>query len=168
MTLIDIIIIIIFLGLVIHGLIIGFIRGVFEIAGILLGYFLAVNYSATVKIPKVLAFILIFLGVVIVISIIGRIVSKIIHFTPLGMFDRILGAIFGFLKALIICFVFLIVVSLFRGDNRMIYKSQFAPWIVRAGISASRVLPRSWYEWIKKTLAHKELVDNVRDYNFSI
>ncbi len=164
MTLIDIIIVVIFSVLIIHGFFIGLVRGIFDIAGILLGYFFAVHYSATVKIPKVLAFILIFLGIVVVVSIAGRFVSKLIHLTPLGIFDRILGGIFGFLKALVISFVFLIVVSLISSNNRIIYKSQIAPLIVKVGLGASQILPKNWYQWIRYKLRHRELVDYVQDY----
>ena len=110
--------IIIVLGLLIHGIIIGLVRGVFDFVGIILGYLLAINYSETIKIPKFLAFILIFVTVIILVAILGRIISKSIHVTPLGFIDRILGGLLGFLKGFIVCFVFLIIILLFQKANK--------------------------------------------------
>lgn len=160
MTWIDIVLIIIIVGLVIHGIIIGLVRGIFDIIGIIAGYILAVSYSAAMEIPKILAFILIFVIVVIVISILGRIISKMIHVTPLGFIDRIFGGILGFLKAFIVCFVFLIVLLLLQKSNKVIYKSEIAHQVIKSGLVMSRVLPQKWYDWVEEVVTKRELVQN--------
>lgn len=160
--------IIIISGLVVHGIIIGLIRGIFDIVGIILGYILAISYSATIKIPKFLAFLLIFVIVAVVISILGRIISKLIHITPLGLMDRLFGGLLGFLKGLIICFVFLIIILLLQKANKVIYKSEIAPLILTSGLTASRVLPQKWYNWIEELVMKRELVQNYEDYHFSL
>jgi membrane protein required for colicin V production len=158
MAWIDVIIIIIVIGLIIHGIATGLIRSAFDIAGIFFGYIFAVSYSATIRMPQIFAFIIIFAVVFLVVSIGGRILSKVIHFTPLGIIDRILGGVLGLIKGLVICFVLLVVVVLIRKDTRVLSESQIAKQIASSGIEASKLLPRSWYEWIEETFKRSNIV----------
>jgi membrane protein required for colicin V production len=108
--------------------------------------------------PQIFAFIIIFVVVFLVVSIGGRILSKVIHFTPLGIIDRILGGVLGLIKGLVICFVLLVVVMLIRKDTRVLSESQIAKQIASSGIEASKLLPRSWYEWIEETFKRSDIV----------
>ncbi len=168
MTWIDIILLTIFLALLIHGIIIGLVRGVFDIAGIILGYLLAINFSGVIKIPKFLSFLIIFVITVIAISLLGRAISKFIHITPLRLIDRILGGLLGFVKGLIICFIFLIIVLLFQRANRVVYRSEIAPWVLRGGLTMSQVLPKKWYLWIEEVITKRELVQDDEDNHLSL
>lgn len=168
MTWIDIILLIIFLALLIHGIIIGLVRGVFDIAGIIIGYLLAINFSSAIKIPKFLSFLIIFVITVVAVSLLGRAVSKLVHITPLGLVDRILGGLLGFIKGLIVCFIFLIIVLLFQRANRIIYRSEIAPWVLKGGLTMSRALPRKWYLWIEEVVTKRELVQDDEDYYLSL
>jgi len=160
MAWIDIVIVVIIISLIIHGIATGLIRGVFDIAGIVFGYIIAVTYSAAVRLPQILAFLLIFIAVVVAFSIVGRVISKIIHITPLGFIDRVLGGVMGLVKGGIICFVFLLAVMLVKKDTRIISDSRFAPQIANSGLKVSRVLPRPLYDWIKEVFFRKEIVLN--------
>ncbi len=168
MTWIDIVIIIIMLSLTIHGIIIGLIRGIFDILGIILGYILAVQYSGTIEIPQFLAFLLIFIIVVIIISILGRIISKAIHITPFGFIDRVLGGFLGLIKGLVVCFVFLIILLLIGKENKTLYRSEVAPLIIRSGLIMSQLLPQKWYDWIEEVTTERELVHLYEDYHFHL
>jgi membrane protein required for colicin V production len=167
-TWIDIVLIIILFGLVIHGMVIGLIRGVFDIVGIIFGYILAVSFSKAIKIPQFLAFLLIFIIVVVAISIIGRIISKIIHITPLGFIDRILGAVLGFVKAFVVCFVFLIIILLIKKSDLALRKSEIAPWVLKGGLTASQILPKKWYRWIEEIIMKKDLVQDYENHHFPL
>ena len=160
MTWVDIVLMIILCGLVIHGIVFGLIRGLFDIAGIILGYLLAVHYSSTLEMPHVLAFILIFVVVVIVASLLGRIVSKLVHVTPLGIIDRLLGGILGLLKALFVCFVFLLIVLQLQKANTIVFRSEIAPAILKGGVTASQILPGRWHQWIEQLAARKDIAHN--------
>ena len=166
MTWIDIVLIIIVLGLVIHGIIIGLVRSLFDIAGIIAGYLLAINFNEAIKIPKFLAFLLIFVVTVILFSILGRLFSKLIHITPLGLFDRILGGVLGLLKGIVIGFVFLIILLLVKTANRTLNKSEIAPWLLTGGLRACEVLPEKWYDWLKQVVTKRELVFDDKDHHF--
>jgi len=167
MAWVDVVIIAIVISLIIHGIATGLIRGAFDIAGIVCGYIIAVTYSAAVKIPQILAFLLIFVVVIVVFSIAGRIISKIIHFTPLGIIDRVLGGLLGLIKGLIICFVLLVAITYMRKDLRIIRESQFASEIVDIGLRASRFLPGSLYEWVEDVFGRHD-VALYEDHNLSL
>jgi membrane protein required for colicin V production len=157
MAWVDVVIIVIVVSLIVHGIATGLIRSAFDIAGIICGYVIAVTYSAAVRIPQILAFLLIFVVVVVVFSLAGRILSKIIHITPLGLVDRLLGGALGLIKGVVICFVLLIAVTYMRKDLRIIHESQFASPIVNVGVRASRFLPNSLYEWIEDVFGRREI-----------
>ena len=167
MVWIDVVIIVIVISLIVHGIATGLIRGAFDIAGIICGYIIAVSYSAAVRIPQILAFLLIFITVIVVFSIAGRIISKIVHITPLGLIDRVLGGLLGLMKGVIICFVLLIAITYMRKDLRILYESQFASPIVDVGLKASRFLPGSLYEWIEDVFGRSDTA-SYEDHNISV
>ena len=105
----------------------GLIIEVATLIALILGIFLAVNYSDYTKdvlTDKLdissnyigfLAFIITFISVVVIINIIGKYVSKMMHAISLGFINRIFGALFSFAKFLIILCIF---VALFEGLDR--------------------------------------------------
>jgi membrane protein required for colicin V production len=166
MAWIDIVIVIIVMGLIIHGIATGLIRSAFDIAGIFFGYIFAVSYSATIKIPHIFAFLLIFIVVFLVVSIAGRIVSKVVHITPLGIIDRILGGALGLLKGVVICFVLLIAVMLIRKDTRILSESTIAREVADYGVEASKFLPRPWYEWLMDVFKRSDVAYGDKNNHF--
>ncbi len=168
MVWLDIVLIIVLTILALHGLLIGIIRSVFDIIGILIGYVLAVSFSGSVGIPRFLAFLLIFVLIVVAVHILGRIISKAIRTTPLGTIDRVLGGLLGLFKGIVVCFVFLLVLLLLQKSNKAIYKSAIAPEILKGGLIASQVLPDKWYNWIEDVVTKRELVQGYEDYHISL
>jgi membrane protein required for colicin V production len=168
MVWLDIVLIIVLTILALHGLLIGIIRSVFDIIGILIGYVLAVSFSGSVGIPRFLAFLLIFVFIVVAVHILGRIISKAIRTTPLGTIDRVLGGLLGLFKGIVVCFVFLLVLLLLQKSNKAIYKSAIAPEILKGGLIASQVLPDKWYNWIEDVVTKRELVQGYEDYHISL
>lgn len=63
------------------------------------------------------AFALTFIGIVVVVSLAGKLLTKIASFAALGILNKILGGIFGFLK---IAFILSIVLSFFMKMNNTI------------------------------------------------
>lgn len=174
MTWVDIVILIIIVALVTHGMFMGLIRGAFDIAGIIAGYILAINFNDSLGIPRFLAFLVIFLVVVVGVSILGRIISKAMRATPLSVFDRLFGGLLGFIKALIISFVFLLVVLLIQKTDKIIKESEIAPLVVRGGLVMSQILPQNWYQRIESITTKRDMVfyyqeyETFRDHNISV
>jgi membrane protein required for colicin V production len=129
MNYIDIIIAIPLLYALYKGWTKGLIIEVATLTALLLGIFLAVNYSDYAKdlltnnldisssYMGYIAFIVTFIAAVVVINIFGKMLSKLIHAIALGMVNRILGSVFSIAKVLVIL---CILVTLFEGfDSRV-------------------------------------------------
>lgn len=174
MTWVDIVISLLIAGLIMHGIFIGLIRGGVDIVGIIAGYILAINFNDMIRIPRFLAFLVIFIVVVIAVSILGRIISKAMHATPIGIFDRLFGGVLGLFKGLIISFVFLLIILLIHKSDKAIDRSEIAPIIIRGGLVMSRVLPKNWYERIEAITTKRDMVwfmrehETLRDHNLPL
>ncbi|MFB6345249.1 MAG: CvpA family protein [bacterium] len=68
-----------------------------------------------------LAFALLFVFLVGLISIAGLLLHKFIHMIHLGMFDRLLGGVFGMVKASILVSVVLVMLVGFQGEDQPEY-----------------------------------------------
>lgn len=125
MNAIDIVSLVIILFLMLLGLWHGFFRGIFRLiawaAGIVGAYFasdyLANFISSTLQASafstKLVCICIGFLVPFLLFLFIGRFLQKITEGTTVGKADRILGGIFGVIKALLICFVLLSILHLF-------------------------------------------------------
>lgn len=125
------------------GLVKGFIREVLTLAGIIVSFFLALHlmgFAASwvenwVAIPAkaslLVGFFILFFGFVIAFHIIGYILYRIVRATPLTILDRLAGGTFGLLKASLIIFILLLILSIvpFKGvaatqlNDSFMYKS---------------------------------------------
>jgi len=114
----------IFLGIfLLYGLIRGVWNGFFvelaSLVSLLLGIFIAIKFSYLMKAwlenhgswnPKtvqVAAFALTFILVVVGVSLLGKIFTKLADFAALGLFNKLLGGIFGVLKTILMLSVLL-------------------------------------------------------------
>ena len=97
----------------------------------------AVNQSA--------AFVLAFAGVLIAWSLLARLLRLLLHATPLSLVDRLLGAVFGALRGLLVALVFATVVGWTpwaRSDAWA--QSQARPWLEAARDALEPLLPEAW------------------------
>jgi len=110
-----------------YGLIKGFTNGLIKeitgLLGLIIGVYGAINFSSYLH-PKfeeilggyeqfipIIAFATLFIVSVLMIKILGYIIDKLTKALALGFFSRILGAIFGFLKVVVIFSFLLAIVS---------------------------------------------------------
>lgn len=100
------------------GFVAGFIKGViqqaFSLGGLVLGIIcgtllyrpfagLLLNiFRMSEKTAGIVAFVVILLVIPIVCGLVGRILSKIVHAANLGFLDRLLGAVFGLFKFMLV------------------------------------------------------------------
>lgn len=155
MTWVDAVLVVIFIVLIFHGMIIGLIRGLFDIAGLVLGYLLAVRFCDRIPLPGFLAFLIIFVATVIALSLAGILITRAIRKTPLSAFNRLLGALLGLGKAFILGFVFLLVLQFFPGTAPARRQSDVAPYVLQYGLAAARHLPAPWSRWIVRQFEEK-------------
>ena len=113
MNIIDVIIPVCCIPAVVQGLRKGFIRQVFSIAALVLGAWLAFHFSSAatqwiesfIKADRtllgVIAFVVIFVLVYFGLLLLGHLVKGLVTLIMLGWVDKLLGVVFGLLKALL-------------------------------------------------------------------
>jgi membrane protein required for colicin V production len=149
MNVVDILIVAVIVISVIRGLIRGFIRGLAGLAALIVGVVVAAQTypwladSAFFAIPgshgpEIVGFIVAFLIVALLISWVGRLISKVVKLASLGWVDHLAGGGLGFVKGCIIVgVVLLLAVMAGLEDSRSLAESELAPvvftvtdWIV--------------------------------------
>lgn len=125
MTWIDWAIVIVIAGATISGIAQGLLRSVFALGGLIAGlmiaawnygrvgaFFLPIVRNGTVA--DAIGFLLIALVIMVLASLIGHLISKIVHKVGLGCLDRLAGAAFGFVQgAGMVMLVILVVLAFF-------------------------------------------------------
>jgi len=132
MPLLDIIVLIPLIWFTVKGFTKGFIIELSSLAALILGIYLAYFFSNitasflqntmnfTSKYIQPVSFILTFVIVVVLIFILAKLLEALIKTASLGVFNKLLGAVFGFLKIAIICGFCLFQLSSLDADNKVI------------------------------------------------
>jgi len=136
--------------------IMAFIRGLllelFGLGGLVAGILLASwNYPALAAIlghlitarpvANVVAFLLIAVAVMIVCALIGKALHHTADAIGLGFFDRLLGAVFGYLRGCLLCVAILMAVTAFLPPNPAVAKSSLTPYFLAGAHAVSFVVP---------------------------
>ena len=130
----------------------GFFFEVFSFAGVVLGYLFAAwgyarfagglsPYVRAVWIAELAAFFLIFLAVVLLAGVVGRIVRWAITEAGLRWFDRLLGAAFGLLRGIVIVSVVVLGLASFAPGSRVLADSKLGPYFLVVARAATWVAP---------------------------
>jgi membrane protein required for colicin V production len=129
MNWLDIVIIFVAVLLGILGLRQGIVKTVFSIAGLIGGIVLAGRYYgglAALLSPSgatsanIAAYIIILLATLIVASLIGALVAKLVHLTMLGGVDRLVGCILGVIIGFLLCAAVLAIVGKYYPDTEAV------------------------------------------------
>ena len=152
MTAADWVIVIVIAVSVLQAAISGFFHEAFGIAGLILGYLLAAwnyerlaaryaPYLKSMWLGEIAAFLVIFLAVVLVAGLAGRIVRHIVKEAGLSFVDRILGGALGLLRGILMVAVVLMSMAAFTPTSTWLEGSQLAPYFLVVGRAAIWVAP---------------------------
>jgi membrane protein required for colicin V production len=130
----------------------GFFHQAFGIAGLIVGYLLAAwqyhrladRFAPHLKSPwlgDIAAFVIIFVAVVIVAGIAGRIVRWAMKEAGLSLFDRLLGALLGVVKGSLFVSIILMGMTAFTPTSKLLEGSELAPYFLVVGRAAIWVAP---------------------------
>ncbi|HZP62218.1 MAG TPA: CvpA family protein [Terriglobales bacterium] len=129
----------------------GFFQEAFGIAGLFFGYLLAAwNYQrlaahfGTYGAPWLIgiaAFLVIFVGVMLLAGLAGRITRWIMQEAGLSIVDRILGAGLGLLRGCLVDAIVLVSLAAFTPTSKWLQGSELAPYFLVAGRAAVWVAP---------------------------
>jgi len=128
MNFLDIIIIICFIPAIIGGLINGLVRQLATLTSLLLGIWAGWHFSELLaqwirnwfntnnNIINIISFAIIFIGVLILVNLIGKALSGVVKFALLGWLDKLLGVIFGLIKY---CFILSVIIYFINSINNL-------------------------------------------------
>ena len=130
----------------------GFFHEAFKLAGLVLGYLLAAWqyhrladwFAPHLKSPwvgEIAGFLIIFFAVLIVAGLAGRIARWAVKKAGLSSIDRILGAVLGLLKSVLVVAIVLTAVAAFAPAAKWLAGSQLAPYFLVGGRAAIWLAP---------------------------
>jgi membrane protein required for colicin V production len=143
-SILDWVILLIILLSVFQAIAQGFFYEFFSLAGVIAGYLLAAwEYprAAAWYAPHVnsqwaadiAGFFTIFVVVLLLAGVLGRIVRWAVHGVGLRWFDRMLGGAFGFLRGVVLCTVIVLALASFAPQWGWLQQSRIAPFMLVSG-----------------------------------
>jgi membrane protein required for colicin V production len=130
----------------------GFFSEALTIAGLVVGYIVAVWkyrtlaewFESFLKNPwlaEILGFLIIFFAIAILFGIAARVARWVMKKSGLSGFDRFLGAVLGLLKGGLMVAVILMVMTVFEPTSKLLQNSQLAPYFLVVGRAAIWLAP---------------------------
>jgi len=157
-NLLDIAIFFILVFFLIRGWMVGFLRGLFYILALVLGFYIATFYYAELldllshlvpqlKFSNIISFAAVFLAVYIVVRIIGSSVLKLLNTNFFGKWDRFMGVLLGIFKGiLVVSFLTAVLIKFLPAENSLLKKSRIKPYTVPICRTIVQVVPSKFKE----------------------
>lgn len=157
----DIVLFVVLVVSFVLGIFRGFVRQFVGLAAVVAGFFVAAYYHpylgrifsrafASGRWSNLVAFLLIFFGVLALGSLLGFLLSKLMR-GPLRFIDRVLGGALGLVKGVLISGVIVMALLAFPADTRALTNSRLAPycyWLTKGMI---QLVPRELKEAFNET-----------------
>lgn len=158
-------------------LLLGFIRGfqkgfIVELAGIvalLAGIFGGIKYGYfaegylenwtdwSVSSIEIASFFIVFIGIVVLVSILAKILTTIVHSIALGLINRIFGALFGVIKMGLFILIILLIFDYINGEGRFISGAKLQESVI---VSTIRELSSTLLPSLEQLLNESKLLEN--------
>jgi len=130
----------------------GFFQEAFGLAGLVFGYLIAAwqyqrlagrfaAYISSRWLGEIVAFLAIFLGVMILAGILGKIVRWIVKEAGLNVVDRFFGAVLGLVRGCLLVAIVLVSMTAFTPTSRWLQGSSLAPYFLVVGRAAIWIAP---------------------------
>ena len=144
MTAYDLVIVAIFIFFVARGIWVGLLGQVTVIVALYVGYLVAGQYhdklfpflrgvSENPQIVFLLAYAILFACTYVLIMLVGKALTGVVQLTIAGWFDKLLGAVFGAVKALIITILLHMLLTTFLAqDTPMLRQCRLCPYLAEA------------------------------------
>jgi membrane protein required for colicin V production len=111
-----------------------------------------IPYVSSKPIAHIIGFALVFLGVMLVGSLVGAIVKRVMRIAGLSLFDRALGGLFGFARGLVISIALVMIMMAFApGSRKAVAHSRLAPYVVDAAGVCAAIAPYELKEGFRKS-----------------
>ena len=153
MNILDVIFLVLIGASVLYSLVRGLVREIFSFLAIILGFFGAsYGYPRAAEwlgrwveqetVAQILGFAVLFLLVALGVSLLGKLLSKVVHKGGLGWADRLGGAAFGLLKAVLFIAISLLVLTAFLPPkSKVLLESKISPAVLTIARGLSFLVP---------------------------
>jgi membrane protein required for colicin V production len=160
LNILDIVFLVVIISSVIFGILKGFIRELFSLVFFIIAvvlsflyYFEAGNvFLKQIKnrdVANFVGFLLIFLSVLLVGSLVTYIIKKIFVIGPMKSIDRILGSAFGLLRGILISAILVFGLISFPVDSHLVTESRISPFLINTIEIFFDVFPQKFKEKFK-------------------
>jgi membrane protein required for colicin V production len=134
----------------------GFVREVISLVGLTAAFVVAGRTSGLITgfihgwipndtVANLAAFGLIFVAVMLIVSLIGMLIHKLVNMADLTATDRTLGMVFGLARGLLlIALFFLIYTSYTKPDSVWMKNSRLTPYAIHMGDMLGRIIPEGY------------------------
>jgi len=152
------------LGFVIEGFARGFSRAIVGLIALIAGLIIAawtygipasflLPYVSSKSVAQVLGFLFIFVLILVLGGIIGKLLQKLFKWTGLGWLDRLLGGAFGAINAALFGIVMVLVLTAFplKPIPQAIARSRVAPYLIDAAHAITYIAPRELRDGFTET-----------------
>jgi len=153
MNSLDIIFLILIGVSVLYSLIRGLVREIFSLLAIILGFLGAGHTHSTFAnwlgkwmrneiLAQIFAFAILFILIAFSLGLLGRVLSRLVKKMDLSWADRLGGGAFGFLKAVLLIAIILLVLTAFLPSrNRLVSESRVSPVVLAITRQLSHLIP---------------------------
>ena len=152
MNVADWIILVVLIVSVIQAASSGFFQEAFGIAGLVFGYVIAaweyrqladhfVSHVSSRWLAEIVAFLAIFIGVMILAGILGKIVRWLMKEAGLSFVDRFFGGVLGLIRGCLLIAIVLVGMTAFTPTSRWLQGSSLAPYFLVVGRAGIWVAP---------------------------
>lgn len=143
----------------------GIIRAIFSIGGLICGIIAAAwNYKTlahamskvipSFQLAEVIAFVVILAVVMLVFSLIAKLLRTSVSAVGLGIFDKLLGAVFGFFRGCLLGVAAMMILLAFVPDSAWVKDSQLAPYFLDGAHAVSFIVPGDFRRQIADGTRH--------------
>ncbi|MBW2170693.1 MAG: CvpA family protein [Deltaproteobacteria bacterium] len=164
MNILDIFILVILGFCLVRGIFRGIVKELTSIVGVFVGFYVAYNFYpvAAVLISRfftneaylnIVSFFLVFTILFLAVGLVGVILKHLFKAVALGWADRLLGATFGSVKAVLIVSVLLVPVTTYLPQNSPVIKnSLLAPYATKISQILVTVVPKEMKEKFRENI----------------
>ena len=176
MTAYDLVVVGLFALLIGRGIWLGLLKQITGLLALYLGYFAAGQYhdrifpvlrdiSDNPKVVFLTSYVILFIVTYIVVMLLGKVLSHLIKLTLTSWFDRTLGAVIGFAKAVILVMLLHLILSAFLAPENQMLRSCLTCDTLNSAAEITREFIRN--DDVRKSLMQKKpaiSIDTVKEY----
>ena len=131
----------------------GLMRELISLVALIGGFILAILYypgighwfqdlTSSIAVANLIGFLIIFLGCLIVGAIAAFIINRLVKAASLQWMDRLLGALFGFIRGWLIASILVLALVAFPVREKVVARSYLAPYLLAGARAVALLVPK--------------------------